>query len=102
MVLPDPLYPSGEVHADEELLPVEIYGVVRRVVAEGEGRGMGIQFDRIIADQAESIRYFLRNVFGVQDFAEEAIAEDSKDLEHPLYRYDFSKLVDEDDPSKKT
>lgn len=91
---------TGEVHADEELLPVEIYGVVRRVVEEGEGRGMGVQFDRIIADQAESIRYFLRNVFGIQDLSQASIAVGVDDHEHPLFRYDFVKLIDKDSEGK--
>ncbi len=91
---------TGEVHADEELLPVEIYGVVRRLVEEGEDRGMGVQFDRIIADQAESIRYFLRNVFGIQDLSKASIAVGVDEHEHPLFRYDFEKIIDKGSEEK--
>jgi adenylate cyclase len=92
----------GEVHAEEELLPVEIYGVVRRVVDNDEGKGMGVQFDRIIADQAETIRYFLRNVFGLQDLSTTTIAVGLDDQDHPLFRYDFAKVIEKGEPPKKT
>jgi hypothetical protein len=84
----------GDVHAGEELLPLEIYGVVRRVVSEGEDRGMGIRFDRIIADNADTIRYCLRNVFGLQNLEEDIITSDTADRDNPLFRYDFDRLTD--------
>jgi hypothetical protein len=63
---------------------------------------MGVQFDRIIADQAETIRYFLRNVFGLQDLSASTIAVGLDDQDHPLFRYDFAKVVDKGDPPEKT
>jgi adenylate cyclase len=86
---------QGSVHADEELLPLEIYGEVMRVETDGGERGMGIRFDRIIADNPETIRYCLRNVFGLQNLEDDIIASDTADRDTPLFRYDFDRMPDD-------
>ncbi len=86
----------GEVHANQELLPLWIHGKVRRVIPEGEEKGMGIQFERIMADNKETIRFFMRDVFGMPSFQDDTITVDSDEPDSELYRYEFTKLLEED------
>jgi adenylate cyclase len=80
---------ESQVHAGEELLPVWITGKVKHVRSEGDDQGMGVKFDYILADQKETIRYFMRDVFGLQAFEEMAITTETQDDGTLLYRYEF-------------
>jgi class 3 adenylate cyclase len=85
---------EGEVHADDDVMPVYILGKVQRVVTEGEERGMGIHFEHIRANDKNTIRYFLRNVFGIKALQDADFVVGAQDSGHPTYEYHFTEVLE--------
>ena len=79
-----------KVQVDQMSLPIRMLGRVLHVANKGRDFQVGIQFEQVMADKKETIRYFMSEVFGVLKFDEGAIRRDFDFGGAPFFRYAFS------------